>query len=132
MSYLDKTFCVKREILRECNVYREYVVNRRLRDYTEEYRVKISEDSLSPLDGLIYGLNIRIKFIEELHPDYRDRYDAEYAMFNSFTQAQKDFICYQIGEWYMLWKDNMWTGDIPNQHWLGRGKEELKTMICGE
>ena len=44
-----------------------------------------------------------------------------------FTQEQKDFICYQIGDWYLKWKGNITNG----QHRLGIAKEELKVMICG-
>ena len=53
-------------------------------------------------------------------------------MFETFTPEQKDFICSQIGWWYLMWKDRMWVEDKPNQHWLGTGKEHLKTMICGD
>jgi hypothetical protein len=48
------------------------------------------------------------------------------------TTEQIDHICYQIGEWYLEWENKMWSDGKPNQHWLGRAKEELKTMICGE
>ena len=53
-------------------------------------------------------------------------------MIKSFSPEQVDFICYQIGDWYIEWQDKMWVKDKPNQHWLGRAKEQLKTMICGE
>jgi len=43
-----------------------------------------------------------------------------------FTQEQVDYICYQIGDWYLKWKGNITTG----QHRLGIAKEELKSMIC--
>lgn len=44
-----------------------------------------------------------------------------------FTPEQVDYICYQIGDWYLKWKANITTG----QHRLGIAKEELKSMICG-
>jgi len=44
-----------------------------------------------------------------------------------FTAEQIDYICYQIGDWYLKWKGNITTG----QHRLGIAKEELKVMICG-
>lgn len=44
-----------------------------------------------------------------------------------FTPEQVDYICYQIGDWYLKWKCNITTG----QHRLGIAKEELKSMICG-
>lgn len=64
--------------------------------------------------------------------NYAERYEREKTMTDSFTPAQIDFICYQIGDWYIEWQDKMWVEGKPNQHWLGRAKEQLKTMICGE
>lgn len=49
----------------------------------------------------------------------------------NFTTEQIDHICYQIGEWYLRWKDNMATGE-GRCHRLGFAKEQLKTMICGD
>jgi hypothetical protein len=46
-----------------------------------------------------------------------------------FTQEQVDFICYQIGEWYLEWKHKI----CDHQHQensLGYAKEKLKEMIC--
>ena len=48
-----------------------------------------------------------------------------------FTKQQVDFICYQIGEWYVQWKNQL--VDYENkQHRLGYAKELLKERICGE
>ena len=48
-----------------------------------------------------------------------------------FTKQQVDFICYQIGEWYVQWKNQL--VDYENRtHRLGYAKEDLKTIICGE
>ncbi len=46
-----------------------------------------------------------------------------------FTQDQKDWICCQIGAWYLKWKYNIADFD-HKEHCLGYAKEELKTMIC--
>lgn len=46
-----------------------------------------------------------------------------------FTQEQKDYICYQIGEWYIKWKDRLINFD-DRTHRLGYAKEILKVMIC--
>jgi hypothetical protein len=46
-----------------------------------------------------------------------------------FTPEQIDFICWQIGEWYLNWKKCMTPDRTP--HKLGLAKEQLKTMICG-
>ncbi len=42
-----------------------------------------------------------------------------------FTPEQVDFICYQIGEWYLKWKHNIGQN-------IGRAKEDLKVMICDD
>lgn len=48
-----------------------------------------------------------------------------------FTKQQVEFICYQIGEWYVKWKNQL--VDYENRtHRLGYAKEDLKTIICGE
>ena len=46
-----------------------------------------------------------------------------------FTTEQIDFICWQIGEWYLNWKERMTENRTP--HKLGIAKEQLKSMICG-
>jgi hypothetical protein len=48
-----------------------------------------------------------------------------------FTYEQIDFICYQIGEWYCEWKNNITTGD-GHGHRLGYAKELLKARLCGD
>lgn len=45
----------------------------------------------------------------------------------NFTQDQKDFICYQIGDWYMMMKPL-----LEGQHNLGYMKEKLKIMVCDD
>ena len=45
----------------------------------------------------------------------------------SFTSKQIDHICYQIGEWYLMMKPL-----LEGQHNLGRMKEKLKIMVCGD
>jgi hypothetical protein len=49
----------------------------------------------------------------------------------TFTDEQIDFICYQIGEWYLIWKNQIANYD-ERTHRLGFAKEQLKSMICGE
>ncbi len=48
-----------------------------------------------------------------------------------FTKQQVDFICYEIGEWYLQWKNRLVDYETRT-HRLGFAKEELKTIICGE
>ena len=47
-----------------------------------------------------------------------------------FTKQQVDFICYQIGEWYLEWKNQLVDYETRN-HRLGQAKEALKERICG-
>jgi hypothetical protein len=81
---------------------------------------------------LLADMKLSQTIMDEMQPEYPARYKMEQTMFETFTPEQKDFICAQIGWWYTMWKDRMWVDDKPNQHWLGRGKEDLKTMICGD
>ena len=48
-----------------------------------------------------------------------------------FTKQQVEFICYQIGEWYVQWKNQLIDYDAKT-HRLGYAKELLKERICGE
>lgn len=48
-----------------------------------------------------------------------------------FTEEQKMYICYKIGEWYLLWKNRLVDYD-DKTHKLGYAKEKLKSMICGD
>jgi hypothetical protein len=45
----------------------------------------------------------------------------------TFTHDQEEFICFQIGEWYLRWKDKITDNET---HRLGLAKEELKKMLC--
>ena len=50
-----------------------------------------------------------------------------------FTKEQEHWICYQIGEWYLLWKDRIGLNESPHStHRLGIAKEHLKEWLCGE
>lgn len=81
---------------------------------------------------LCAGLRAGNRGLEMSRPEYLQRYEREKRMQDSLTQEQIDFICYQIGDWYLEWQEKMWVDGKPNQHWLGMAKEQLKTMICGE
>ncbi len=109
-------------------VYRMYAESQRLIKRSEQSEHPASKSELS----LIADMKLSQTILEEAVPEYAARYKMEQTMFDTFTLEQKDFICAQIGHWYLMWKDNMWIDDKPNQHWLGRGKEDLKSMICGD
>ena len=48
-----------------------------------------------------------------------------------FTPEQIDWICYQIGDWYLEWKPKLVNWQ-DKTHRLGFAKELLKAQICGE
>ena len=48
-----------------------------------------------------------------------------------FTKQQVDFICYEIGEWDVQWKNQLVDYDAKT-HRLGYAKELLKERICGK
>ena len=48
-----------------------------------------------------------------------------------FTDEQMDWICYQIGEWYIAWKHRLINFE-EKTHRLGYAKEKLKEMICDQ
>ena len=110
------------------DVYLIYLAQKKRIARAEECPNEHSEEERSLLAEMKLGISI----LEECDPDYAVRHNMEQTMFATFTPEQRDFICAQIGWWYLMWKDKMWVEDKPNQHWLGRGKEDLKTMICGD
>lgn len=44
-----------------------------------------------------------------------------------FTNEQRDWICYMIGEWYLHWVTRMTQPGCP--HKLGRATEDLKQLL---
>ena len=64
--------------------------------------------------------------------DYKERYERLKRNQDSFTPEQVDFICYQIGDWYMEWKDRIVIDLKKGTHRLGYAKEKLKSIICGD
>ena len=109
------------------NVYRMYAESQRLIKKAESSEEPLGDDELN----LIADMKLSQTILEEAEPEYLRRYTMEQQMFKSFTPEQRDFICSQIGWWYLMWKENMATGE-GTQHRLGVAKEQLKTMICGD
>jgi hypothetical protein len=70
--------------------------------------------------------------LEHSDPSVTVRYDRWFKNQQSLTPEQIDFICYQIGDWYIEWKDRLVLDLSQGTHKLGFAKEELKTMICGD
>lgn len=47
-----------------------------------------------------------------------------------FTEEQKDWLCHQVGEWYLEWKSRITKPGV--EHRLGFAKEELKIILCDD
>lgn len=109
-------------------VYRMYAQSKKMVDKLNDNMDNYGEAELSLLAAMKFSHGV----MEEQSPEYVKKYNIDQEMFSSFTREQHEFICDQIGWWYTLWKDRMWVHGKKNEHWLGRGKEDLKTMICGE
>lgn len=94
------------------------------------------ESSLNPHDDEEYerlqSWKTSIEILELSDENYKIIYERDKLMQDSFTFEQKDFICSQIGDWYLKWKDNLIVDGNNCQHCLGYAKEELKKIICGE
>ncbi len=73
-----------------------------------------------------------IDVFDIMSKDYKARYDRMVINQSSFTPEQIDFICYEIGDWYLEWKDRLVIDLKKGTHRLGYAKEQLKTKICGE
>ena len=76
---------------------------------------------------LLYKWHSYIDILDKMDSNYLNRYEQE-----SFTPEQIDFICSQIGEWYLEWKHRIICDLEQGTHRLGYAKEQLKTLICGE
>jgi hypothetical protein len=48
-----------------------------------------------------------------------------------FTAEQIDYICYVIGDWYLMWQERLVNYETKT-HSLGIAKEFLKSMFCNE
>lgn len=91
----------------------------------------VSDHKTSETDEMIKEWEEALSTMEVACPGLKENYERRKAVQESFTPEQIDFICYQIGDWYIDWKDRMATG-TGKQHRLGIAKEHLKTMICGD
>jgi hypothetical protein len=115
----------------------ELTMNKSLDDWYAATQKMIEEAYSSPDVGpekmkeIVDEWIERLKMIEKAAPGIAERYERRRRIQNSLTAEHIDFICYQIGEWYIEWQNKMWVDGKPNQHWLGVAKEQLKTMICG-
>lgn len=95
-------------------------------------RVEDSECLGAEERNLVNEWKQAIAVLDIADSNFRDRYKRLVKNQESFTSEQIDFICYQIGDWYMTWKDRIIIDLKKGQHRLGFAKEELKTIICGD
>lgn len=79
------------------------------------------------IDEMIKGWQEVIDMMDKSHPQIKDWYIRKKEMQKTFTTDQINFICEQIGDWYLMMKPL-----LEGQHNLGYMKEKLKIMICGE
>lgn len=110
------------------DLYIQYCQNKTIITKYETNNNTMTDEEFSMLADMKFNNTI----LEEMNHEFLQRYNMERQIFDSFTPEQRDFICYQIGSWYLMWTDRMWVHDKPNQHYLGMAKEQLKIMICGE
>lgn len=109
-------------------IYNLYCEHRRMINLAEARGNKCSDEELN----ILADRKLNQIIMDEKYPEYLDRYTLEQNIVNSFSVEQRDFICAQIGWWYLVCKDTMREEDKYNQHWLNVAKEELKIMICGD
>lgn len=110
------------------NLYRMYVGTKTHIRESEKNKHKLDEDELNQLEDI----KLSTAILEEVRPEFLAQYTRETQMQSSLTKEQKDFICWQIGEWYIEWKERIITDLENGTHRLGLAKEQLKDMICGE
>ncbi|SRR5258706_112356 len=103
--------------------YQLYCDTRRMIGRAESCENEHDNEALAFLDSM----KSTVSALENLDSDYLRRYDMEQKMYQSFTSEQRNFICAQIGWWYLMMKPL-----LEGTHNLGYMKEKLKTMICGD
>lgn len=91
---------------------------RLMHSFIEKYSNKDNPDSLYPKTPYIL-IDVLTSCLGEAQYQVRD--------YHPFTSKQRDHICYQIGDWYLMMKPL-----FEGTHNLGYMKEKLKIMICGD
>lgn len=109
------------------NLYTSYVATKKNIADLEAKRDSLDDSTLNALADMKLSASI----LEEARPHYLDCYNRESKMQATFTKEQQDFICWQIGEWYIEWKERILVDLENGTHRLGFAKELLKEMICG-
>lgn len=104
-------------------LYRMYASSKKNVEDLEAKRETLDDEVLN----LLADLKCSNTILEESDPEYLRRYNMEKRMMETFSYEQRDFICAQIGWWYLMMKPL-----LEGTHNLGYMKEVLKTMICGD
>ena len=104
-----------------------YDMYKRSRDLLDRYEREKEDDDPEELGDIVKDWIDVIQAIDKSHPQVREWYESNKAIQYTFTNEQKDFICWQIGDWYLMMKPL-----LEGQHNLGYMKEKLKEMICGD
>ncbi len=100
---------------------------------TDGSKIKIDRKNIVALDELIKDKNVELKvqgktFYHECGTCHKA---CDLTERPDFTPEQIDWICYQIGNWYLEWKHKIVNYE-DKTHKLGHAKELLKIMICGD
>lgn len=95
--------------------------------YQQQINDKAPDEFDEILNDLIKERKEMIDNINASHPEIRALYMRKKQIQKTFTHEQIDYICCQIGDWYLMMKPL-----LEGSHNLGYMKEKLKTMICGE
>ncbi len=108
-------------------VFKMYVDLKKLISKAEKSEIKGTQER-----EMVQEWKISTEFLEHSCADYLPRYERLVKNQESFTPEQIDFICYQIGDWYIEWKDRIVVDLKEGTHRLGYAKEQLKSIICGD
>lgn len=104
-----------------------YEMYRNSRDLLDKYEREKEHEGRTEFEEIVNGWREVITIIDTSHPQIKAWYERRKEMQKSFTREQQDFICYEIGDWYLMMKPL-----LEGTHNLGYMKEKLKTMICGD
>jgi hypothetical protein len=117
------------------SLFQMYCRTQDLIDRAEACKNEHSDNLLPLLNGWKESNELienRYPQVKQMLADIKEQQSRKNLIQKSFSNEQRDFICYQIGDWYTEWQEKMWVDGKPNQHWLGIAKEQLKTLICGD
>ena len=100
--------------------------------YTKE-RLKERLNKFKELENNLQDTGYTFSEHTKLHVDMLEKLINEAinkrGKMKKFTKQQVDFICDQIGDWYMQWRDQLVDYETRT-HRLGAAKEALKERFC--